>query len=98
MIPSPTRLVSVLLVVLGLAAGAWGQTGPPGNTDRILHGTTYQQRLALMWITIFEGETLIQGKMFRPMAMHRVTATVGGRKIPGASKKQTKMMETGSSA
>ncbi len=106
MIPSPNRLVSVFLVVLGLAAGAAAQIGStgstpstfPGNTDRILYGTTYQQRLSLLWISNFEGVTVVQGKMFRPLPMHRVTTAVTGRKSPEGSKKEAKMMQIGSSS
>ena len=99
------RLLLVFLVACGLATAAWAQFGPTAppaaglpTTDRVLYGTTYQERLALLWVSNFEGETVIQGKMFQPMAMHRVTVSVSGKKAPGGSKKDAKMMETGSSA
>ena len=102
---SLSRLLSLLLVTFGMAAGAAAQFGPtapatPGlpSGDRILYGTTYRERLALLWISNLEGETVVQGKMYQPMAMHRVTVSVSGKKAPGGSKKDARMLEAGSSA
>lgn len=104
-IKSLIRYASVALLALGTAAGASAQLGasapPPLSLptgDRILYGTSYGERLALLWISNFEGETVIQGKMYRPMAMHRVTLTVSGKKVPDGSKKDARMLEAGSSA
>lgn len=69
-----------------------------GLADRIIWGTTYQERLGVVWVNNLGGETVLVGKTYRPQAMHRVTLAVIGQKAPGGTKKDAKMIAFGSTA
>ena len=90
---NPIRIVLLLAltVVWPLAAAA------QRTTDQMLWQSTFQGRLAILWITELGGETVVIGKTYRPEAMHRVTIAVTGQKAPGGTKKQAKLMAYGNS-
>jgi hypothetical protein len=72
-------------------------TSGPSTLERIGWASTFQGRLAILWLTELGGETIVVGKTYRPQAMHRVTIGVSGQKAPGGTKKQAKLMAFGSS-
>ena len=74
-----------------------GPAGGPSSLEQAAWASTFQGRLAILWLTELGGETVVIGKTFRPNAMHRVTIAVTGRKAPGGTKKQAKMMAFGNS-
>ena len=89
------KLVAALLALSltwPLAAAA------QGLADRILWGTSYQERLAVLWVNNLANRTIVVGKTYMPRAMHRVTVAVSGQKAPGASKKDARMIAFGSPA
>ncbi len=88
------KLVAALLVL----SLAWPLAAAAQLADRILWGTTYQERLAVLWVNNLADQTIVVGKTFMPRAMHRVTVAVSGQKAPGGSKKDAKMIAFGSPA
>ena len=82
----------VLALAWPLAAGA------QNLADRILWGTTYQERLAVIWVNNLAGQSIIVGKTYMPQAMHRVSVAVSGQKAPDGSKKDARMITFGSPA
>ena len=100
----PIALLLALAVAVPLAAGA--QAPPPGggevvagprSTEQMEWSSSFQGRLAILWLTELAGETVVIGKTFRPQAMHRVTIAVTGQKAPGGTRKQAKLMAYGNS-
>lgn len=89
------QLVTLLLAVL---AGWPSTAAAQGLADRILWGTSYQERLAVLWVNNLADQTIVVGKTYMPQAMHRVTVAVSGKKAPDGDKKSAKMIAFGSSA
>lgn len=85
-----------LLLTLGLALPL-AAVAQVRSTEQMEWTSSFQGRLAILWLTEVGGETVVVGKTFRPQAMHRVTIGVSGQKAPGGTKKQAKLMAYGNS-
>ena len=52
----------------------------------------------MLWVNNLADQTVVVGKIYMPRAMHRVTVAVTGKKAPGGTKKDAKMIAFGSTA
>lgn len=99
-----TGLLLPLTLATALAASAQPPAAPPptvgggpGSLEQIGWTSLFEGRLAILWLTEIDGETVVIGKTYRPQAMHRVTVAVTGQKAPGASKRDAKLIAFGNS-
>ena len=89
------KLVAALLAL----SMAWPlAAAAQGLADRIIYSTTYQERLAVLWVNNLAEQTIVVGKTYMPRAMHRVTVAVSGQKAPDGNKKDARMIAFGSPA
>lgn len=94
-------LILTLALIQSLAAAAQDLPTYSGTgvrtTEQIGWVSTFEGRLAIIWLTELGGEIVAVGKTFRPNAMHRVTVAVTGKKAPGANKEDASLLALGNS-